>query len=80
MSEISRLVESNDAKVLYSDIISIPDSEKIKVTIKLNKTDLTRIIQTFNRFGYTITASFHKNEYEEDLRKRYDGFLRYLNT
>ena len=80
LSEISRLVESNDAKILYSDVISIPDSEKIKVTIKLNKSDLTRIMQTFNRFGYTITASFHKNEYEEDLRKRYDGFLRYLNT
>lgn len=80
LAEISRLVETNDAKVLLSYVESVQDSEKIKLTIKVNKPDLGRIIQTFNRFGYTITASFHKDEYEEDLRKRYDGFLRYLNT
>ena len=72
LSEIGRLVESNDAKILHSDVESIPDSDKIKVTIKLNKSDLSRIIQTFNRFGYTITASFHKDVYEEDLKKRYE--------
>ena len=80
LAEISRLVETNDAKILLSHVESSQDSEKIKVTLKLNKPDLGRIIQTFNRFGYTITASFHKDEYEEDLRKRYEGFLRYLNT
>jgi len=80
LSEIGRLVETNDAKILLSYVESLPESDKIKVTIKVNKSDLSRIMQTFNRFGYNITASFHKNEYEEDMRKRYESFLRYLNT
>ena len=79
MAEISRLVESNDLKILYSYVNSSTDGSSIQVTMKLNKADLSRVIQTFNRFGYTITASFQKDEYEEDLRKRYEGFLRYLN-
>ena len=80
LAEIARLVESNDAKIIHSDITSLGENDKIRVTIKVNKSDLSRIIQTFNRFGYHITASFHKDEYAEDLRKRYDSFLRYLNT
>jgi len=79
VTEISRLVESNDLKILNLYVTSSPDSNKIQVTIKLNKQDLSRLIQTFNRFGYTISASFHKDGNEDDLRKRYEGFLRYLN-
>lgn len=79
VAEISRLVESNDLKILNLYVTSSPESNKIQVTLKLNKSDLSRLIQTFNRFGYVITASFQKDEYEEDMRKRYEGFLRYLN-
>ena len=79
VTEISRLVESNDLKILNLYVTSSPDSNKILVTIKLNKSELSALIQTFNRFGYTITASFHKDVDEEDLRKRYEGFLRYMN-
>ncbi|HAW51307.1 MAG TPA: hypothetical protein DCX54_03100 [Flavobacteriales bacterium] len=79
VTEISRLVESNDLKILNLYVTSSPDSNKIQVTIKLNKSELSGLIQTFDRFGYTITASFHKDSDEEDLRKRYEGFLRYLN-
>jgi hypothetical protein len=79
LAEISRLVESNDTKILYLYITSTPDSKKIHVVMKLNRAEISPVIQTFNRFGYTIIASFQQDEYEEDLRKRYEGFIRYLN-
>lgn len=79
MAEIARLVESNDLKILHSRVTATPDSARVIVTLKLNKPQLNAIIQTFERFGYTITASFQEDEFEEDLKKRYDGFLRYLN-
>jgi len=80
MAEISRLVESNDAKILHSSVNSPVDSKLVHVTLKMNKSNLSRLIQTFERFNYTITASYQQDEYEEDLKKRYEGFLRYLNT
>jgi hypothetical protein len=79
LSEIANIVESNGAKILSSYIITHDDSTKMDVTIKINKTDLSAIIQTFERYNYTVVASFHKSEMEDDMKKRYDAFIHYLN-
>ncbi len=79
LSEISRIVESNDAKILSLYISSHIDSTKLEVTIKINRTDLSAIIQTFNRYNYTIKASFHQSEYVDDLKDRFDSFMSFLN-
>ena len=79
LSEISRIVESNDAKILSLYISSHMDSTKLEVTIKINRTDLSAIIQTFNRYNYTIKASFHQSEYVDDLKDRFDSFMSFLN-
>ncbi len=79
LSEIASIVESNEAKILSSYIHTHEDSTKMDVTIKINKTDLSAIIQTFERYNYTIAASFHKSEAGDELKKRYDAFIHYLN-
>lgn len=79
LSEISRIVESNGAKILSSYIYAHEDSTKMDVTIKINKTNLGPIIQTFERYNYTLVGTFHKDEADDDLKKRYDAFLHYLN-
>ena len=81
MTEISQIVESNDAKILSMYVNSLPDSTKLEVTLKLNVTDLTAIIQTFNRYEYSIKASFMEYDEQDDLyNERYDSFMRFLNT
>ena len=79
LAEISKLVESDNAKILASFITSHPDSTKLEVTLKINKTEITRILHTFERFDYVITGSYNETEYHEDLKSRYDAFLRFLN-
>ncbi|MEQ8908348.1 MAG: CBS domain-containing protein [Vicingaceae bacterium] len=79
LSEISNIVESNGAKILSSYIATHDDSNKMDVTIKINRTDLSAIIQTFERYNYAVVASFHKSEMEDDMKRRYDAFLHYLN-
>ena len=81
MTEISQIVESNDAKILSMYVNTYADSTKFEVTLKLNLTDLTSIIQTFNRYDYNIKASFMEFDEQDDLyNERYDLFMRYLNT
>ncbi len=81
LSQIARIVEDNDAKILSSYITSPTDSVKIEVTLKINQVDLTSIIQTFLRYDYTIKASYQsKNHNEEILRNNYDQFMMYLNV
>ena len=79
LSEIARIVESNDARVLSSYLYVHEDSTKMDVTIKINQTNLGAIIQTFERYNYTIVGTFHKGETDDDMKKRYDAFLHYLN-
>lgn len=79
MAEVARIVEANDAKILSSYITSHTDSTKLDLTIKLNQTDLTRVIKALTRFDYVIKASFHESEFIDELKDRYDNFMHYLN-
>lgn len=78
LSEVARIVEMNDAKILGSFITSHPDSTKLQLTFKVNRNDLAAIIQTFNRYNYTITGSFDNNDYNDDMKDRFDSFMNYL--
>ncbi len=81
LSEIARIVESNNAKVLSAFITSPPDSNKLEVTVKVNVMDLSSIIQTFNRYDYIIKASFaEESQYDSLLSERYESLLKYLST
>jgi acetoin utilization protein AcuB len=81
LSQIAQIVESNDSKILSVYISSPCDSTKLDVTLKINKTDLTSILQTFNRYNYTIKASFMESDMNANtLDDRYEMFMRYLSV
>lgn len=79
LTQIARIVEENNAKILSSFITSLPDSTKIEVTLKINTTNLDRIIQTFQRYDYTIKEAFQKGTFNDDLKRRYDELMNFLN-
>lgn len=79
MTEIAHLVESNDALILSSYITSEPNSNKLELTLKVNKTDVSRILASFYRHEYYVKATFHQTEFTDQLKNRYDSFMNYLN-
>jgi len=80
LAEISRLVESNDAKILSSIVNNdIFDANMIKLTLKINKTDLSAIIATFERFEYKIIAKFEDSKTESSDKERLDILFKYLD-
>ena len=79
LAHISQIVESNDAKVLSSFITSSLDSKMMDVTIKINRTNIEAVLQTFYRYNYKVKASFSDDEFEQDMKKRYQGLMKYLN-
>jgi len=82
LAEISRIVESEGAAILSTFITSNLETERIDVTVKINRQDLQlqRIISSFNRFEYTIKASFQEADYFDGLQERYDSLMSYLNV
>lgn len=79
LSEIAQIVESDDAKILSLIINSNPDSTRLQISMKVNKMDLSAMLQTFNRYNYNIIASFYDKNSFDDMRSRYDTFMNYLN-
>lgn len=79
MSQIAQIVESNDAKILNAYITSHPESTQLEITLKINRVNIFPVIQTLERYGYSILASFGEQEYFDDLRSRFDSFMNYLN-
>ena len=80
LAEIARLVEENNTKILSSTMVEDPlDKGKIKLTIKLNQEDLSRVAATLERFGYRIIARYQTNHNTDPDKDRLDMLMRYLN-
>lgn len=81
LSEISQIVEGNDAKILNLYVNSNKDNNRLEVTLKINKTDLSGIIQTFQRYNYKIKSIYGNNHQIDALLKdRVDMLLKYLDV
>ncbi|AUD00757.1 CBS domain-containing protein [Spirosoma pollinicola] len=82
LTEISRLIETNNVKIISSYFASaaygMPDRSRL--TLKLNRRDITSVISTLERFGYHIEAAFANAPVESIDQDRLDSLLRYLNT
>ena len=79
LTHISNIIEGNDAKILSAHVSSMPDSTKVEVTLKLNVEDLSRVLQAFYRYNYTVKASFQNGDFENGMKNRFDEFLHFLN-
>ena len=79
MAEISQIVESNNARIIGAFFTTHPDSTLIDLTLKINDIDLNPVIQTFERYNYTIKATFAEKDDLDDLKERYDALMNYLS-
>lgn len=80
MAEISRLIEENRARILSSIVKEDPlDPGKIRLTLKLNELDLSRIVATLERFGYRVIGRYQESKQLGSEKERIDMLLRYLD-
>jgi CBS domain-containing protein len=78
MSEIARIIESNDSRILGVFFTTNPNSTLIDITIKINTEDLNPVIQSFERYNYTIKATFAEKDDLDEIKERYDALMNYL--
>lgn len=80
LSQIAQIIESNDAKVLSLYAKNPENSKEMNVTLKVNVSDISSIIQTFVRYDYNIKAVYMDDSLLNDMyNERYDLFMKYLN-
>ena len=80
LSEIARIVESENKVILSSLLSSNGESDQLEITLKLNSAQIQNLIATFERFGYHIKATFDEEDFMDTLKNRYESLMTYLNV
>ncbi len=78
LSQVAQIVESNNAKILSTFLGSSSNSSQLSLTIKLNQAEINPIIQTFNRYDYTIKNIFTDQDFDDEFQHRFDNLMNYL--
>lgn len=79
ISEISRIVESNDATILHLNTTTHPDTGLLTVTLHLNKKEIIAIVAAFERYEYTVIFNFGDEKFEDNIDTNYRHLMNYLD-
>lgn len=78
-SEISKLVETNDAQLTQLNTYFDKEAGVFVITLKINKFEISDIVATFQRYEYHVKYYFGEELYENELKSNYDHLMNYLN-
>lgn len=77
-SEISKILDTNDAQITQLNTFNNPEKGTMQVTIRVNKPDVSDIVATFQRYDYDVKYYFGEELYENEIRNNYDNLMNYL--
>lgn len=77
-SEISKILEVNDAQITQLNTFNNPETGMMRVTIRINKPDISDIVAAFQRYEYDVKYHFGEELYVNELRTNYDNLMNYL--
>jgi hypothetical protein len=79
LTEIARIVESNNAHVTSLSVMPISGGVDLLVSLKLDVDDLSAVLRSFERFNYHVVYYFmREGEVTDTQKERLDELLYYL--
>ena len=79
LSKISRIVEENGTRITSFNMSHL-DSGDLIVTVKVNTINIATIMASFERFDYRVLNFYNSPEVEDEIRNKFDAFMRYLES
>jgi acetoin utilization protein AcuB len=79
ISEISRIVESNDATILHLNTTTHPETGLLTISIHLNKKEISAVVATFERYDYTILYFLGDEKFDNEIDTNYKHLMNYLD-
>ncbi len=79
ISEISRLVESNDCHILHLNTQTDPESGMLTVTIHVNNREISTVVATFERYEYDVVYYYGNEKFDNELDSNYGLLMKYLD-
>ncbi len=77
-SEISKLIETNDAQITQLNTSNDQETGTMQVTIRINRPEISDIVATFQRYEYHVKYYFGEELYNNELRSNYENLMNYL--
>ncbi len=79
ISEISRIVESNDATILHLNTTVHSETGMLTVTLHINKKEISTIVATFERYEFDVIYYFGNENFENEIHSNYRHLMNYLD-
>ncbi|TDQ77143.1 CBS domain-containing protein [Sphingobacterium yanglingense] len=79
LSHIARIIEAENTNILSTAIHRLPESSKLEMTIKVNKTNIAAVVSSLWRNDYVVKATFRDGGQQSDIQDRYDLLMNYLD-
>jgi hypothetical protein len=80
LTEIARIVESNNARIMNVFILPVADGNTLIISIKLNLLDISPVLMSMERFNYKVLHyEMKEGVVTETHKERLDELLYYLN-
>ena len=79
ISDISRIVESNGATILHLNTTIQPETGLLRVTIHINKKELSAVVAAFERYEYYVIYYFSEEKFEKEIHSNYRHLMNYLD-
>lgn len=80
VGELCRLVETNDAFITQLNTHAEHLSGLLIVTFKINKTEVSDVLATLQRYEYAVRYYFGEEHYENELKENFENLMSYLNV
>lgn len=76
--ELFRIVEVDGAQVTSYNVAAVENSELLEVTFKVNTEEIESLLSSLQRHEYTVQTFYNAPELEDEMRARFDAFMKYL--
>ncbi len=76
---LMRIVEADGAQVTSFNVAPLENSELLEVTFKVNTEEIESLLATLRRHDYHVQSFYNAPEVEDEMRARFDAFMRFLN-
>jgi len=80
LAHIAQIVEADNAQILSSYVNAFEDSTRLEVTLKVNKTEITSLVASFERYDYQVKEVYNNTQIDDGSQERFDSFMNYLNV
>lgn len=80
LTEIARLVEDNNARIIRLETLPLNDGISLLVSLRMDVIDVSAVLRSFERFSYNVIYYFmREGELNETYEDRLKELMHYLD-